>query len=537
MTSIRENWRIALLVIAVVASGVVLFAPGGGGGGGADNGTAAPGATQEETVTNLRYGLELSGGTRIQAPLEGWMATGIEYDGDNETAIETTVADRLEGVSVQQVELLAPGATNQNSWVLEIRSEVQGEDAAAKRAAVRSAVEATELSPDGIEPGVTATTREQTMKVLRDKIDETGIQGGRVRSVFSVTEQRYSVVIEVPNANRTEVLGLIDQPGRVRVLAYHGVTLDNGTTVYRNRTVLTNDDFDNVGIPQPAGSTVGPHVPVVIKKENDIAARFQGDMVETGIAKEGGSSCGWPAGTGPCLLTVRDGQVVYDAGMNPSLARSMVTGEWQKQPEFILVTGNFSEASRLAVDLRAGALPTTLALDDGTARFVSPTFGASARLNALVSAIAAIIAVSLVVVLRYGDVRVAVPMVLTGLAEVWLMLGFAAGIGLALDLSHIAGFIAVIGTGVDDLVIIADEILQEGEVATNRVFKSRFRKALWVIGAAAATTIIAMSPLAILSLQDLQGFAIVTIVGVLLGVLVTRPAYGDILRNLVMDEN
>jgi preprotein translocase subunit SecD len=57
-----------------------------------------------------------------------------------------------------------------------------------------------------------------------------------------------------------------------------------------------------------------------------------------------------------------------------------------------------------------------------------------------------------------------------------------------------------------------------------------------VIGAAAATTIIAMSPLAVLSLGDLQGFAIVTIVGVLLGVLVTRPAYGDILRNVVLED-
>jgi preprotein translocase subunit SecD len=119
---------------------------------------------------------------------------------------------------------------------------------------------------------------------------------------------------------------------------------------------------------------------------------------------------------------------------------------------------------------------------------------------------------------------------------VFLLLGFASAVGLALDLSHIAGFIAVIGTGVDDLVIIADEILQSGEVNTSRVFESRFRKAFWVIGAAAATTIIAMSPLAVLSLGDLRGFAIVTIVGVLLGVLVTRPAYGDILRNLVLED-
>jgi len=70
-------------------------------------------------------------------------------------------------------------------------------------------------------------------------------------------------------------------------------------------------------------------------------------------------------------------------------------------------------------------------------------------------------------------------------------------------------------------------------VSSRRVFQSRFRKAFWVIGAAAATTIIAMSPLAILSLGDLRGFAIITILGVLIGVLVTRPAYGDILKSFV----
>jgi preprotein translocase subunit SecD len=46
----------------------------------------------------------------------------------------------------------------------------------------------------------------------------------------------------------------------------------------------------------------------------------------------------------------------------------------------------------------------------------------------------------------------------------------------------------------------------------------------------------AMSPLAYLSLGDLRGFAIITILGVLIGVLITRPAYGNILRTLTTDQ-
>ena len=39
----------------------------------------------------------------------------------------------------------------------------------------------------------------------------------------------------------------------------------------------------------------------------------------------------------------------------------------------------------------------------------------------------------------------------------------------------------------------------------------------------------------VLGLGDLSGFAIFTILGVLIGVLVTRPAYGDILRTLLTE--
>jgi preprotein translocase subunit SecD len=233
---------------------------------------------------------------------------------------------------------------------------------------------------------------------------------------------------------------------------------------------------------------------------------------------------------------VVDGEVVNAFGMSPGLAADMQSGAWTKNPSFILQTQNFSEAREVAVNLRAGALPAALDVGPdgaGTSSYVSPSQGQSFKTNSLITGIIAVLAVSGVVFLRYGEPKVALPMIVTALSEVVVLLGLAAGIGYPLDLSVIAGFIAVIGTGVDDLIIIADEVMSEGDVNSRRVFKSRFRKAFWVIGAAAATTIIAMSPLAVLSLGDLQGFAIFTILGVVVGVLLTRPAYGDILRALL----
>jgi preprotein translocase subunit SecD len=235
-------------------------------------------------------------------------------------------------------------------------------------------------------------------------------------------------------------------------------------------------------------------------------------------------------------MVVRDDRVVFAGGVQQNLARSCRNGDFLEDPSYRMTTTNQSEAQQLAVDLQAGALPTDLDFDRGTTFALEPALADRFKSNSFLTGVIAVIAVSLVVYLRYGDARVAVPMVVTALSEVLILLGGAAAINFPLDLSIIAGFIAVIGTGVDDLVIIADGVMSEGEVRSQRVFQSRFRKAFWVIGAAAATTIIAMLPLTVLSLGDLTGFAIVTIAGVLIGVFVTRPAYGDILSRLLTEQ-
>jgi preprotein translocase subunit SecD len=232
---------------------------------------------------------------------------------------------------------------------------------------------------------------------------------------------------------------------------------------------------------------------------------------------------------------VVDGEYVYGSSMGPDLAGTINAGAFANNPQFIMQTGSLDEAQQLEVNLRSGELPTDI--DIVTESFISPSLAQLFKPLALLTGLVAWLSVSIVVYFWYRDVRVAVPMLVTAGSEVFLLLGFAAAVGLALDLSHIAGLIAVIGTGLDDLIIMADEILQRKQkVQTGRVFRSRFRKAFWIIGMAAATTIIAMSPLAVLSLGDLQGFAIITIVGVLIGVGVTRPAYGDVLRKLMLDD-
>jgi preprotein translocase subunit SecD len=531
--NIRDNWRIALLVVFVLASTVVLFVPGGVAGGGGNDTAAVSGSDP----TNLQYGLDLAGGTRIRAPLVGLTAEGLTVHPNETGEVQSTVSDEL-GVSRGDVNVRP--RTEAEADVEVVASNVTRSD-------FTDALDAAgvEVAVGDVRNGTTRETRDQTVETMNSKINRAGLGGGQASSTTSVTGESF-VVVEVPNANRSEVRNLIGRRGAVEVKAHHPVETDNGTE-YVNNTALTNEQLEqsNIGTAQVRQGV--PSVDVTLTDE--AAEDYRQTLRDAGFtSSQGVSNCnlereengeydlGETSNRGYCLLTTLDGEVVYSAGITAGLADLVESGEFLDDPTFLAQTASMEEAQQLQINMRAGALPARMDFDSGTVSFLQPSLANRFKGLALVTGLAAWVMVSLVVFLRYQDVRVGVPMLGTAAAEVYLLLGFVAAIGLPMDLSHIAGFIAVIGTGVDDLLIIADEILQQGRVATGRVFQNRFRKAFWVIGAAAITTIIAMSPLAVLSLGDLTGFAIVTIVGVLIGVLVTRPAYGDILRYLMLDE-
>ncbi|WP_132059667.1 preprotein translocase subunit SecD [Halorussus amylolyticus] len=529
----RDNWRVILLAIFLVVSVYALVAPGVGGG---DGGDAAGNESLVTTdgPTNLKFGLELSGGTRIRAPVDAVSAYDVDMpevqEGEDRNEVQSEVERRVAGnlSDVDAADVTARvGAPNESSTV-EVRVGNVSEEEFA------SALDTAGYDYDRIEQGVTDETRDTIVRTLRDKISQAGLAGGSAQEVTTADGNNF-IVIEMPNANQSEVESLVTERGQVQVVAGFPVQEGNDTE-YREVPLLTQGDFSRISTAENHPQN-GPNVPVVLNDEP--AQNFSEAMQKFGFTGEGADACTYQAdqdNPGYCLYTVVDGEIVYSASMGGDLAGTIESGDFVQNPGFVMQTTNMSEARELQIHLNAGSLPASLDLNDGTSYFLAPSLAEEFKLYSLITGLVAVLAVSIAVFLRYGDPKVAAPMLVTALSEVVILLGFAAAIQLPLDLSHIAGFIAVIGTGVDDLIIIADEVMGEGEVHSSRVFQSRFRKAFWVIGAAAATTIVAMSPLAVLSLGDLQGFAIITILGVLIGVLVTRPAYGDILRALLTDQ-
>jgi preprotein translocase subunit SecD len=189
------------------------------------------------------------------------------------------------------------------------------------------------------------------------------------------------------------------------------------------------------------------------------------------------------------------------------------------------------QAKDLAIHLRAGALPVGVQIVGSET--INPEQGAKNKAVSLIAGILALITVGFVIYYRYREPGIVLPMVLINASEMIILLGFMAAIRFQMDLPTIAGLIAVLGTGIDQLVVITDEILHEGKVPSPNIYLKRLARALMIIVTAAATVVIAMVPLMLMPLTTLQGFALITILGVLVGVIVTRPAYGRIIMQVL----
>ncbi len=179
--------------------------------------------------------------------------------------------------------------------------------------------------------------------------------------------------------------------------------------------------------------------------------------------------------------------------------------------------------------LKTGALPVKL--DIVKIDVISPTLGAEFLRYAILALVGAIAAVGIIIFIRYKKIKVASAVLLTGLSEVFIIFGVAAAIRWNLDLAAIAALIATVGTGVDSQIVITDEILSGEKVQMG--WKERIKRAFFIIFGSYATVLAAMLPLYGFGTAMLKGFAIITVLGVSIGVFITRPAFAKIVEILL----
>jgi preprotein translocase subunit SecD len=237
------------------------------------------------------------------------------------------------------------------------------------------------------------------------------------------------------------------------------------------------------------------------------------------------------------LLLFLDDSQVDELNIGSDLKGRAVTGiqisgsgVGTTQQEAIL--DSLKNMKQLQTLLITGSLPVKIEISKMDA--ISPALGEEFIKNAILVGAIAIMAVAIVIFARYRKIRISSSMVVIMVSELIIILGAASLIGWNLDLAAIAGIIIALGTGVDHAIVITDETLKGG---SEHIYdwKIRLKRALFIIMAAYFTTVVAMLPLVFAGAGLLKGFAITTIMGVSIGVFITRPAYAAIIEILVKD--
>lgn len=201
-----------------------------------------------------------------------------------------------------------------------------------------------------------------------------------------------------------------------------------------------------------------------------------------------------------------------------------ISGSGQGQTEVDAEKAALENMKKLQTILMTGSLPFKLKIVKLDT--ISPTLGSEFSGKILLVALLAVFTVAIILFIRYKSWKSSLAQILSMLSEIIIILGVAAFIKWNLDLPSIAGILATIGTGVDDLVVIMDESIHSVILS----LKQRLKRAFTIIMGAYFTSLVSLLPLMWAGAGLLKGFAITTIIGISVGVFITRPAFSDFVK-------
>jgi preprotein translocase subunit SecD len=218
--------------------------------------------------------------------------------------------------------------------------------------------------------------------------------------------------------------------------------------------------------------------------------------------------------TTPRLNFDTKGECIYSAQITGGANNKSAAENEVKMNQIWLTSGNLPEKAHVE---SKSTVPASL--------------GAQFLRYSLLTGIIGVLSVSLVIFLRYRKFFIVLPVIITGFSEIVILLGVASIINWEIDLPAIAGIIAAVGTGVDNQIVITDETLaSRGQAKRASSITERIRRAFFIIFTSAATIIAVMLPLMTFVAGMLKGFALTTMLGVIIGIFITRPAYAKIIE-------
>lgn len=476
LVSIVKHWQVALVIILVLGSLVAIY----------------PRYEDGKFNTNLQYGLDLQDGTWLQMEFKAEVV-GFETD----RPYSDFISDLKEQLDAE-IYLI-----DENR--LEIRKYYSREDLEPAFAQAGGRLTT-------YEQGVSKDTAQDVKQILENKINALGTKDAKVNPLTGFSGVTQYIRVELAGVGLAQAKEIVGKQGKFEIRIH--------TTGDETEHVLYGSSITSVGVPskQPGSQMWG--VSFTLNEEG--ADKLRDAALQYGAVSNPQSHK---------LDMILDGEVVYSAPMSGELAADLAAAPI-RQLYASTGTGDagLADAENLEIHLRAGALPVDVSVA-GTG-YVPAALSDYFKMMCLVAFVLATIAVGITVFYRYREPSIVLPMIGINLSEIVILLGIATFIQ-QLDLAAIAGLIAVLGTGIDQLVVITDEVLHEGKVPSPSLYIKRLKRALSIIAVSAATIIFAMLPLALMDLSTLKGFAIITILGVLIGVTITRPAYGQIIMEIL----
>jgi preprotein translocase subunit SecD len=370
---------------------------------------------------------------------------------------------------------------------------------------------------------ITALEYENVLDILRRRLDLFGVKGATVTTVTDLAGDKY-VQVQLASVTNEEAIDLISKEGKFEAKI-------------GNATVFSGIDIIDVCL------SSGAQCAYYIRPLDAGGGRIVWEFV-FGISISPDAANSFAEVTlnleenmtaGECFLNETidfyiDDELIEDASLgipcdlkgkvilNPS-----VTGKRLSQEDAQ------SEMRYLQSILQSRSLPVRM--DILSSESISPVQGKLFIENVFTVFLLSILLVDIIVAVRYRNPKLVFITVFISFSEIFITLGIAAGIGWTLDIASIAGIIASVGTGINDQIVILDEV--EGKKETSLI--RRIKSAFFIVIAAYFVSVVSMIPLFFAGAGLLRGFAVTTIIGVSVGVIITRPAFAELIKIVKKD--
>ncbi|MDA3855814.1 MAG: hypothetical protein PF569_06125 [Candidatus Woesearchaeota archaeon] len=409
---------------------------------------------------------------------------------------------------------------------------------------------------------------------LKNRLDIFGASGTKVNKLVDSFSGEKFVIVESISTNKNDIFDLISKQGEF------DAKVGNVTVFTGENVLMVKDDPSHLRYELVSDDEDGYVYKVSFSLEIDeegtnnfFDKTSQLDVVSGSYLSEE-------------VAFFLDGQEITSLSISSafktqkiSTPQISVVGDPGSTQEKAIDNAN-KEKDLLKTLLLTKSLPTELNVEQSYS--VSSSTGSSFLKNSIIVGVLAVLLVSSVVALRYRHIGIFIGIMIALVGEVIIVFGASALLGLSIDLVAIGGLIAAIGTGVDDQIIITDEYFRDRDKKLTS--KTRVKNAFYIIMIAYFTTIAAMAPFLLAAgskiviymvitilnilisvlflvrlnskfkykllmivafwtftftitplffspvLLLLKGFAFVIIIGVTIGVFVTRPAYATMLR-------